>query len=139
LRLLVDGSEVIADINHFEKKWGNNTGLRHLFELHQTQGEAHCRNSIQHARHQGVDAYGIFRDKPMSCRTSYHAVLFKSVNQTMWAEKILKEKCLPHKLIPVPRQVSSDCGVCIRIESAIIEAVKRELACIDGFTDIVRI
>lgn len=57
----------------------------------------------------------------------------------MWAEKILKEKKLPHKLIPVPRQVSSDCGVCIRIESALIEAVKRELAGIDGFTDIVRI
>jgi hypothetical protein len=121
------------------KKWGNNAGLRRLFGLLQTQGQAHRRFSIQHVRHQGVDAYGIVNDKPMNSGPSYHAVLFKSVNQTMWAEKILKEKKLPHKLIPVPRQVSSDCGVCIRIESALIEAVKRELAGIDGFTDIVRI
>jgi len=75
----------------------------------------------------------------MSCGPTYHAVLFKSVNQTMWAEKILREKRLPHKLIPVPRQISSDCGVCIRIESGFIDAVQRELAGIDGFSDIVQI
>jgi hypothetical protein len=57
----------------------------------------------------------------------------------MWADKLLKEKRLPHKLIPVPRQISSDCGVCIRIESGFVESVHHELAGIEGFTDIVRI
>ncbi len=75
----------------------------------------------------------------MSTALSYHAVLFKSVNQTMWADKLLRAKHLPHKLIPVPRQISSDCGVCIRIESGFVEAVHRELAGIEGFTDIVQI
>ena len=75
----------------------------------------------------------------MSTLPSYHAVLFKSVNQTMWADKLLKEKRLPHKLIPVPRQISSDCGVCIRIESGFVEAVHHELAGVDGFTDIVQL
>jgi len=32
----------------------------------------------------------------------------------MLAEKILKQQEIPHKVIPVPRQISSDCGVCIR-------------------------
>ena len=75
----------------------------------------------------------------MSTLPSYHVVLFKSVNQTMWADKLLKEKRLPHKLIPVPRQISSDCGVCIRIESDFVDAVRHELAGVDGFTDIVRL
>ncbi len=70
---------------------------------------------------------------------SYHAILFKSVNQTMWAGKILMKKRLPHKLIPVPRHISSDCGVCILIETRFIDAVKSMLAGIEGFTDIVRI
>lgn len=70
---------------------------------------------------------------------SYHAILFKSVNQTMWADKLLKEKGIPHKLIPVPRTISSDCGVCIRIESKIVDAVRAEVRSIDGFVDIVAI
>lgn len=70
---------------------------------------------------------------------SYHVILFKSVNQTMWADKLLKDKGIPHKLIPVPRTISSDCGVCIRIESGIVDAVRAEVEAIDGFTGIVRV
>jgi hypothetical protein len=43
-------------------------------------------------------------------------LLFNSVSHAMMAEKILKERLIPHKLIPVPRHISSDCGVCIRIK-----------------------
>ena len=71
--------------------------------------------------------------------TTYHVILFKSVNQTMWADKLLKEKGIPHKLIPVPRTISSDCGVCIRIESGIVDTVRAEVEAIDGFTGIVRV
>jgi hypothetical protein len=70
---------------------------------------------------------------------AYHVILFKSVNQTMWADKVLRDKGIPHKLIPVPRTISSDCGVCIRIESGLVDAVRTEVAPLDGFTDIVRI
>ena len=50
----------------------------------------------------------------MSIRHSHNVVLFKSVNQTMWGDKILKENGIVHKLVPVPRHISSDCGVCLR-------------------------
>jgi hypothetical protein len=32
----------------------------------------------------------------------------------MRAETILKDACVPHKIVPVPRRISSDCGACIR-------------------------
>jgi hypothetical protein len=73
----------------------------------------------------------------MIVANAYHVVLFKSVNQTMWADKILKEKGIPHKLIPVPRHISSDCGVCLRIQSEQIESVKSALDSVEGFTEIV--
>ena len=67
----------------------------------------------------------------------YSIAIFKSVNQTMWAVKILKNSGLPHKLIPMPRHISADCGVCIRIDSASAGAARTELSCVDGFVDIV--
>lgn len=73
----------------------------------------------------------------MSEAVSYHVLLFKSVNQTMWAERLLKEKAIPHKLIPVPRSISSDCGVCIRVDSGIIDGVRPVVEPIDGFSGIV--
>ena len=41
--------------------------------------------------------------------------LFPSVSYVLKAEKILKEQGIVHKLIPVPRHISSDCGVCLRV------------------------
>jgi len=41
--------------------------------------------------------------------------LFPSIHFALRAEKLMKEKGIPHKLIPVPRHLSSDCGVCLRI------------------------
>jgi hypothetical protein len=46
----------------------------------------------------------------------YAVILFPSVSHALMAEKILKEQGIAHKLIPVPRQISSDCGVCLRVE-----------------------
>jgi len=42
-------------------------------------------------------------------------ILFPSVHFALRAEKLVKEKGISHKLIPVPRHLSSDCGVCLRI------------------------
>ncbi|MEJ2066837.1 MAG: DUF3343 domain-containing protein [Deltaproteobacteria bacterium] len=45
---------------------------------------------------------------------SYGVVLFQSISGALRAEKLLKKEGITYKLIPVPRHLSSDCGVCIR-------------------------
>jgi len=42
-------------------------------------------------------------------------ILFPSIHFALRAEKLLKAKGISYKLIPVPRHLSSDCGVCLRI------------------------
>jgi hypothetical protein len=41
-------------------------------------------------------------------------VLFHSVQGAIGAEKLLVAAGVAHKLIPVPRHLSSDCGFCLR-------------------------
>ena len=41
--------------------------------------------------------------------------LFESVHRVMKAEKLLKGKGMKIDLIPVPREISSDCGVAIEL------------------------
>lgn len=53
----------------------------------------------------------------MTVRNSDYAILFKSVSYALKAEKILKQEGLPFKLIPVPKHISSDCGVCLLIHN----------------------
>ncbi|MDI6763792.1 MAG: DUF3343 domain-containing protein [Thermodesulfobacteriota bacterium] len=45
----------------------------------------------------------------------YGVILFPSTYFALRAEKKSKEKGLSVRLIPVPRHLSSDCGVCLRI------------------------
>lgn len=44
----------------------------------------------------------------------YYVMLFDSVSYALKSEKILKKENIPFKLVPVPKSISSDCGVCIR-------------------------
>jgi hypothetical protein len=44
----------------------------------------------------------------------YGVVLFPSVSHCMRAESLLQAAGLACKLIPVPRELSSDCGVALR-------------------------
>ena len=53
----------------------------------------------------------------MVMRGLYCVVLFPSMSDTLRAEKALKQRHISTKLIPVPRELSSDCGVCLRFES----------------------
>ena len=55
--------------------------------------------------------------------TPYYIMLFKGVSYALKAEKILKAQGIPHKLIPVPKQISTDCGVCLRFEPSFHEAI----------------
>jgi Putative Se/S carrier protein-like len=57
----------------------------------------------------------------------HSVVLFHSITGALRAEKRLKAKGVAVKLIPVPRQLSSDCGVCLRFQSADEAQVKKAL------------
>lgn len=45
---------------------------------------------------------------------AYAVILFPSTHHAIRAEKKARENGLVVKLIPVPRHLSSDCGVCLR-------------------------
>ena len=57
----------------------------------------------------------------------YAVILVYSTSYALRAEKVLAKAGISCKLIPVPRHLSSDCGVCIRIERANQEAAFRVL------------
>jgi bacterioferritin-associated ferredoxin len=52
----------------------------------------------------------------------YAVILVHSTSHAMRVEKVLHAAGLACKLIPVPRQISSDCGVCIRVRNQDLEA-----------------
>jgi hypothetical protein len=55
----------------------------------------------------------------------YAVILVYSTSHAVRIEKLLAERGISCKMIPVPRQISSDCGVCVRILQACV-AVARE-------------
>ena len=57
----------------------------------------------------------------------YFVMLFKAVSYVLKAEKILQKEGLPHKLIPVPKHISADCGICLRFEPAIQSKIEAAL------------
>ena len=63
----------------------------------------------------------------MSGQPQYFVMLFKAVSYVLKAEKILKNEGLPHKLIPVPKHISSDCGICLRFEPAMQNNIEAAL------------
>ena len=54
-------------------------------------------------------------------RPEYSVFLFYSTSGAIRAEKLAKDAGLKVKLIPVPRHLSSDCGVCLRCDSSQVE------------------
>ncbi len=65
-------------------------------------------------------------------------LLFQSVHQVMKAEKVLKERGMAVDLIPVPREISSDCGVAIQVplevsEKALCFIGERGLSCVECY------
>jgi hypothetical protein len=51
-------------------------------------------------------------------------ITFESVYYVMKAEKMLKEKGWAVVLIPVPRHISSDCGIAIEMKGDNLDKVK---------------
>ncbi len=64
----------------------------------------------------------------MTPQENFRVVLFVSVSHALKAEKILKGEGIPFKLIPVPRHLSSDCGVCLRFPEVFREKVRQALS-----------
>lgn len=44
----------------------------------------------------------------------FNYMTFKSVSYAMKVETALKKNNIQYKLIPVPRSISSSCGLCVR-------------------------
>lgn len=58
---------------------------------------------------------------------SYGVVLFHTTYGALRAEKLLTAAGFKVKLIPPPREFSSDCGVSLRIEWTTVEKIKAAL------------
>jgi hypothetical protein len=59
--------------------------------------------------------------------SQYRAALFNSVREVMSAESFLKKADIPFKLVPIPKKLSSDCGICIRFAPEDEEKICSEL------------
>jgi len=58
----------------------------------------------------------------------YGIVLFQSISHALKSEKLLKAAGLTVRLIPVPRNISADCGVCLRFSHDQEETIVRILS-----------
>lgn len=63
----------------------------------------------------------------MKEKPQYSVMLFIAVSYVLKAEKILKEQGVPHKLIPIPKHISSDCGICLRFEQEMQNKIEAAL------------
>ena len=63
----------------------------------------------------------------MTKQESTSVVLFESVSHALRAEKLIKAAQITCKLVPVPRHLSSDCGVCLRFNTDAKEQVENIL------------
>ena len=57
----------------------------------------------------------------------YAVIIVYSTSHAIRLEKLLLERDIACKLIPVPRQISSDCGVCARILQSDVEAAQQAI------------
>ncbi|HHN48261.1 MAG TPA: DUF3343 domain-containing protein [Bacteroidales bacterium] len=61
----------------------------------------------------------------------YSTILtFASTHQVLMAEKLLLAEGIPHDIIPTPKNISSDCGMSIRVRTGgnNIETIKSVLS-----------
>jgi len=55
----------------------------------------------------------------------YVVILVQSTSYAMRVEKLLLDAGIACKMIPVPRHISSDCGVCVRVRHEDGDAARR--------------
>jgi len=66
-------------------------------------------------------------------KDNYSVVIFYSTSAAIRAESLTKRANLKIKLIPVPRHLSSDCGICLRFSNE--DKLKIEKILQDGKVD----
>ncbi|MGB4439510.1 MAG: DUF3343 domain-containing protein [Sedimentibacter sp.] len=54
----------------------------------------------------------------------YNYMTFKSVSYAMKVETVLKNCNIKYKIIPVPRSISSSCGLCVRFSKEDMDNLK---------------
>ncbi|HOG71360.1 MAG TPA: DUF3343 domain-containing protein [Tenuifilaceae bacterium] len=59
--------------------------------------------------------------------TGFTILIFSNIHQVMHAEKIIADKGYPYRIVPVPSSLSSECGLCIRIESSYLDSILSDL------------
>jgi hypothetical protein len=64
----------------------------------------------------------------MTTDMEYGIVLFDTTQAAIKAEKVLKKAGIRTKLIPVPRHISSNCGVSLRFDLQLASEVESALA-----------
>ena len=67
-------------------------------------------------------------------RDRYAVLLMYGTSHAIRAEHLLNRAGIACKMIPVPRHLSSNCGVCVRVERADVEAAQKALQ--EGSLDI---
>jgi hypothetical protein len=58
----------------------------------------------------------------------YSVVLFHSTAHALRAEKVLERAGFPFKMIPTPRQLSSNCGIALRFPRGLEDQIAAALA-----------
>ena len=53
-------------------------------------------------------------------------LLFNTIHDVLRADKILKKEKVNYELVPVPRNLSSDCGMCVKLEGN-LEDIKQHI------------
>ena len=60
--------------------------------------------------------------------SEYGIVLFHTTQAAIKAEKVLDQAGIKTKLLPVPRHISSNCGISLRFDVTLMAKVEAELA-----------
>ena len=53
-------------------------------------------------------------------------LLFNTIHDVLKVDKILKKEKVNYELVPVPRNLSSDCGMCVKLGDN-LEDIKRHI------------
>jgi hypothetical protein len=48
-----------------------------------------------------------------------YILLFHSIHDVLRAEKVLKKRSIAHEIVPIPRDLSADCGMCVELNDDI--------------------
>lgn len=57
----------------------------------------------------------------------YHFLLFATTRDVLKAERACKKNNLPVTIVPVPRTLSSECGMALRVDDTTLLSVKELL------------